>query len=139
MRFHVDQVALIDHRLVLGLVGLVERILLVEKLLLVAVEQLLLKAVEQLLLAVFARTWPGFSTELGPKQGSSPFTGRVGECTKLQRARRKQPRCRQQPLLQRSLTRQLRRRAGTVGESIGCNHVVDLQTEQDRLETCKNK
>ena len=41
------QVALIDHRLVLGLVG---RILLVEKLLLVAVEQLLLVAVEQLLL-----------------------------------------------------------------------------------------
>ena len=46
------QVALIDHRLVLGLVGLVGRILLVEKLLLVAVEQLLLVAVEQLLLAV---------------------------------------------------------------------------------------
>ena len=46
------QVALIDHRLVLGLVGLVGRILLVEKLLLVAVEQLLLEAVEQLLLVV---------------------------------------------------------------------------------------
>ena len=46
------QVALIDHRLVLGLVGLVGRILLVEKLLLVTVEQLLLAAVEQLLRAV---------------------------------------------------------------------------------------
>ena len=46
------QVALIDHRLVLGLVGLVGRIFLVEKLLLVAVEQLLPVAVEQLLLAV---------------------------------------------------------------------------------------
>ena len=46
------QVALIDHRLVLGLVGLVGKILLVEKLLLVAVEQLLLEAVEQLLLVV---------------------------------------------------------------------------------------
>ena len=45
------QVALID-RLVLGLVGLVGRILLVEKLFLVAVEQLLLVVVEQLLLAV---------------------------------------------------------------------------------------
>ena len=39
------QVALIDHRLVLGLVG---RILLVEKLLFVAVGQLLLVAVDQL-------------------------------------------------------------------------------------------
>ena len=48
------QVALIDHRLVLGLVGLVGRILLVEKLLLVAVEQLLLEAVEQLLLEAVA-------------------------------------------------------------------------------------
>ena len=46
------QVALIDHRLVLGLVGLVGRILRVEQLLLVAVEQLLLVVVEQLLLAV---------------------------------------------------------------------------------------
>ena len=46
------QVALIDHRLVLGLVGLVGRILRVEKLLLVAVEQLLLVVVEQLLLVV---------------------------------------------------------------------------------------
>ena len=46
------QVALIDHRLVVGLVGLVGRILLVEKLLLVAVEQLLLEVVEQLLLVV---------------------------------------------------------------------------------------
>ena len=46
------QVALIDHRLVLGLVGLVGTILLVEKLLLVPVEQLLLVVVEQLLLAV---------------------------------------------------------------------------------------
>ena len=46
------QVALIDHRLVLGLVGLVGRILLVEKLLLLAVEQFLLGVVEQLLLAV---------------------------------------------------------------------------------------
>ena len=46
------QVALIDHRLVLGLVGLVGRILLVEQLLLVVVEQLLLVVVEQLLLAV---------------------------------------------------------------------------------------
>ena len=46
------QVALIDHRLVLGLVGLVGRILLVEKLLLLAVEQFLLTVVEQLLLAV---------------------------------------------------------------------------------------
>ena len=46
------QVALIDHRLVLGLVGLVGRILLVEQLLLLAVEQLLLVVVEQLLLAV---------------------------------------------------------------------------------------
>ena len=46
------QVALIDHRLVLGLAGLVGRILLVEKLLLVDVEQLLLEAVEQLLLVV---------------------------------------------------------------------------------------
>ena len=43
------QVALIDHRLVLGLVGLVGRILLVEQLLLVAVEQLLLAVVDQLL------------------------------------------------------------------------------------------
>ena len=42
------QVALIDHRLVLGLVGLVGRILLVEQLLLVVVEQLLLAVVEQL-------------------------------------------------------------------------------------------
>ena len=42
------QVALIDHRLVLGLVGLVGRILLVEKLLLLAVEQLLLAVVDQL-------------------------------------------------------------------------------------------
>ena len=46
------QVTLIDHRLVLELVGLVGRILLVEKLLLVAVWQLLLVVVEQLLLAV---------------------------------------------------------------------------------------
>ena len=46
------QVALIDHRLVLGLVGLVGRILLVEKLLLLAVEEFLLAVVEQLLLAV---------------------------------------------------------------------------------------
>ena len=46
------QVALIDHRLVLGLVGLVGRILLVKKLLLVAVEQLLLAVVDQLILAV---------------------------------------------------------------------------------------
>ena len=46
------QVALIDHRLVLGLVGLVGRMLLVEKLILVAVEQLLLVAVEQLLAVV---------------------------------------------------------------------------------------
>ena len=46
------QVALIDHRLVLGLVGLVGRILPFEKLLLVAVEQLLLEAVEQLHLVV---------------------------------------------------------------------------------------
>ena len=46
------QVALIDHRLVLGLVGLVGRLLLVEKLLLVAVEQLLLVVVEQFVLAV---------------------------------------------------------------------------------------
>ena len=43
------QVALIDHRLVLGVVGLVGRILLIEKLLLVAVEQLLLAVVDQLL------------------------------------------------------------------------------------------
>ena len=43
------QVALIDHRLVLGLVGLVGRILLVEQLLLVTVEQLLLAVVDQLL------------------------------------------------------------------------------------------
>ena len=46
------EVAVIDHRLVLGLVGLVGRILLVEKLLLLAVEQFLLVAVKQLLLAV---------------------------------------------------------------------------------------
>ena len=49
-----DQVALIDHRLVLGLVGLVGRMLLVEKLLLVAVEQLLLVAVNQLLTGILS-------------------------------------------------------------------------------------
>ena len=43
------QVALIDHGLVLGLVRLVGRILLVEKLLLLAVEQFLLAVVDQLL------------------------------------------------------------------------------------------
>ena len=42
------QVALIDHRLVLGLVGLVGRMLRVEKLLLVTVEQLFLLVVDQL-------------------------------------------------------------------------------------------
>ena len=42
------QVTLIDHRLVLGLVGLVKRILLVENLLLMAVEQLLPAVVDQL-------------------------------------------------------------------------------------------
>ena len=42
------QVALIDHRLVLGLVGLVGKFLLVEQLLLLVVEQLLLLVVEQL-------------------------------------------------------------------------------------------
>ena len=46
------QVALIDHKLALELVGLVGIILLVEKLLLVAVEQLLLVAVERLLAVV---------------------------------------------------------------------------------------
>ena len=42
------QVVLIDHRLVLGLVGLVGRILLVEQLLLLTVEQLSLLTVQQL-------------------------------------------------------------------------------------------
>ena len=44
-----NQVALIDHELDLELVGLVGRILLVEKLLLLAVEQFLLAVVDQLL------------------------------------------------------------------------------------------
>ena len=56
MRFHVHQVALIDHRLVLGLVGLVGRTLRVE-FLLMAVEQLLLLVVEQLLLKTLVYSW----------------------------------------------------------------------------------